>query len=513
MKKSITKVIGITLLAVSMSLTSFPSNVKATEIGKQIPEITQSVNQGSNKTEAEKVSDKTQTEKVSDKNETPEVTDKIETPQASDKIETPQAPKVEIPQASDKIEIPQVPDKVTTPQAPEAQLDENINLLDESTSQGNKYPAVFVHGFMGWGRDEVAGFKYWGGTVDLQQKMRNAGYEVYTATVGPVSSNWDRACELYASIVGGRVDYGAAHAEKYGHSRYGRTFPGLYKNVSDKNKIHLVGHSMGGQTVRTLTQLLSKGSEEELNYGQSNLSPLFEGGHNWIHSVTTIATPNDGTTAADGNKMVDFASSAFGLLGSATGGSSLTSSLFDFKLDQWGLTKKSGESHLRYIARVLNSDIWTHTKDIASYDLTTYGSEELNEWVKAQPNVYYFSWTVCATKEAFLTGHYIPQPGVMNKTFYPNALVMGRYTRDEAGLPVIDESWWPNDGYVNCISENGPKLGSDDVIEKYNGTPIKGQWNSMPTLMNMDHEDIIGRFGNVKQWYIDRCEQLSELPQ
>lgn len=46
------------------------------------------------------------------------------------------------------------------------------------------------------------------------------GYEVYTATVGPIVSNWDRACELYAYIKGGRVDYGKIHSEKYGHSRY-----------------------------------------------------------------------------------------------------------------------------------------------------------------------------------------------------------------------------------------------------------------------------------------------------
>ncbi|AOR24645.1 esterase/lipase family protein [Clostridium taeniosporum] len=384
--------------------------------------------------------------------------------------------------------------------------------LDE-TSESNNYPIVLVHGFLGWGRDEVGGFKYWGGTNDLQEKMRDAGYEVYTATVGPVSSNWDRACELYAYIVGGTVDYGAAHSKKYGHARYGKTYSGLYKKISDTNKIHLVGHSMGGQTIRTLTQLLSEGYQEERDYPQENLSPLFKGGKHWIYSVTTIATPNDGTTAADGNPMVNFASSAFGALAATTGTSSITSSLFDFKLDQWGLKKQDNESHLHYVTRVLNSDIWTHTKDISSYDLTTYGAEELNKWVKAQPDVYYFSWTVCATKEGILTGHHIPQPGVMNKMFYPNAIVMGKYTRNKSGKPVIDKSWWPNDGYVNCISENGPKLGSNDTIVDYDGTPEKGEWNAMPTLMNMDHEDIIGRFANVQGWYLNLCKQLNSLPQ
>ncbi|GAA0077238.1 esterase EstA [Clostridium sp. CTA-5] len=448
MKKSLTKLIGISLLAAAMTVTSFPMNVRAAEITEQ-----------------------TTTES-----------------------------------AQDESSMKNSPLSVDL----DEEKTETVDL--SATKEGNNYPVVLVHGFMGWGRDEVGGFKYWGGTVDLQEKMRDAGYEVYTATVGPVSSNWDRACDLYAYIVGGRVDYGEAHAKKFGHERYGRTYPGIYKNISNERKIHLVGHSMGGQTVRALTQLLSEGSEEERAYGQNNLSPLFEGGKHWIHSVTTIATPNDGTTAADGNPIVDMASPAFGILGAATGHNALVQNVFDFKLDQWGLTKRRNELQFSYLRRLLNSDIWYKTKDISSYDLSTYGAEELNKWVKAQPDVYYFSWTVCATKESILTGHQIPQPGVMNKMFYPNSFVMGKYTRNEAGKPVIDESWWPNDGYVNCISENGPKLGSHDVIVDYDGTPEKGEWNAMPTLMNMDHEDIIGRFGNVKNWYINRCEQLSKLP-
>ena len=52
-----------------------------------------------------------------------------------------------------------------------------------------------------------------GGVHDIQEDLKRNGYTVHTAAVGPVSSNWDRACELYAQINGGTVDYGAAHAE------------------------------------------------------------------------------------------------------------------------------------------------------------------------------------------------------------------------------------------------------------------------------------------------------------
>jgi hypothetical protein len=66
----------------------------------------------------------------------------------------------------------------------------------------NDYPIVLVYGLLGFGRDELFGFKYWGGFIDLEQELREGGYETYTSAVGPVSSVWDRACELYACIKG-----------------------------------------------------------------------------------------------------------------------------------------------------------------------------------------------------------------------------------------------------------------------------------------------------------------------
>ena len=61
----------------------------------------------------------------------------------------------------------------------------------------NKYPIILVHGFMGWGREEMGSYRYWGGKNDIEQQLKDRGYQVYTANVGPLSSNWDRAIELY----------------------------------------------------------------------------------------------------------------------------------------------------------------------------------------------------------------------------------------------------------------------------------------------------------------------------
>ena len=122
----------------------------------------------------------------------------------------------------------------------------------------NKYPIVLVHGFMGWGSDEMSGYKYWGGKNDFEGYLRNKGFEVYTASVGPVSSNWDRAVELFYQIKGGQVDYGLGHTKQYGLEQKPseKIFSGLYPQWDHDHPIHIIGHSMGGQTARMLQYLL-----------------------------------------------------------------------------------------------------------------------------------------------------------------------------------------------------------------------------------------------------------------
>lgn len=203
---------------------------------------------------------------------------------------------------------------------------------------------------------------------------------------------------------------------------------------------------------------------------------------------------------------------ALGVLGTVTDKNNLFSSIYDLKLDQWGLNKKPGEAQLDYINRVLKNGIWSNTKDIATYDLSTKGAQELNTWVKAQPDVYYFSWITQATREYALTGNSVAQIGQMNPIFYIPSNLIGKYSRNEKGLPIIDSKWFPNAGIVNCISQNGPKLGPNDIIEQYNGRAKIGQWNVMPRIINTDHMDIVGIFVDVKDWYIEYANILSQLP-
>lgn len=383
--------------------------------------------------------------------------------------------------------------------------------------QGNDNPIILVHGFVGWGRDEMLGLKYWGGVHDIQEKLKRDGYDVHTAAVGPVSSNWDRACELYAQINGGTVDYGAAHAAKHGHARYGRTYTGFTSNWSEENKVHLVGHSMGGQTIRTLTQLLKEGSEEERAYAKQQseqLSPLFEGGKSYVHSVTTLATPHNGTTLADASLL--FPSINELLVNIASMGENNSLSVYDFKLDQWGLKKQPGESFYAYSERMLNSPLWKGTKDISQWDLSTGGAKELNAWVKTQPDVYYFSYGAHATEPGAITGFHYPHI-TMNKALLTNALFLGSYTSYNENQQHIDSSWWQNDGVVNTSSMLGPTTG--EVIT-YSGVPQIGKWNHIETKHNWDHLDVVGLsvsdalgFSDITSFYRGVAEKVTSLPE
>jgi triacylglycerol lipase len=406
----------------------------------------------------------------------------------------------------------------------------------------NTFPIVLVHGFLGWGRDQAYGSLlyqnkyYWGGNLDLQTELTARGFDTYTAAVGPVSSNWDRACELYAQIKGTRVDYGAAHSARYGHDRFGRIYSkplcegwGNVDADGTVHKIHLVGHSLGGQTVRTLVQLLAEGSDDEQGVFEAEkatnpdakISDLFLGGKDWVQSVTTLASPHNGSTLGDRQLMASIASDALDALAVAAGASPKAEEVLDFQLDQFGLKRLPNESLLKYLVRAKQSPIW-NSWDSATHDTGSDGAVALNHWVKAQPNVYYFSWACMATvrNPISLAGHQIADVDIMgdkglyNAQWWMQAALLGSYTRDDSQreIPVIDAAWWPNDGWVNTISEAGPKYGTTDVIVDDQGSAQIGKWNFMGT-MNIDHEDIIGRhWDGAEDFYIRLATKLSQLP-
>ena len=166
----------------------------------------------------------------------------------------------------------------------------------------NNYPIVFIHGFMGWGPDEMGGYNYWGGKKDYIDQLEKNGHKVIELSVGPVSSNWERAIEAYYQLKGGQVDYGEKHSKKFGIIRKpkDKVYDGLYLAWDSNNPIHIIGHSMGGQTARMLLYLLNNEffiDNQELEKEKSRLLGHVNNG--MIKSITTISTPHNGTTLSE----------------------------------------------------------------------------------------------------------------------------------------------------------------------------------------------------------------------
>ena len=362
------------------------------------------------------------------------------------------------------------------------ELKDQTNKVASQKEYKNQDPIILVHGFNGYasGTGPVTGKgNYWGGDrLKIIQDYRAKGYNVMEASVSAFGSNYDRAVELYYYIKGGRVDYGAAHAAKYGHERYGKTYAGAYKDWKPGQKIHLIGHSMGGQTIRYLEELLRHGSPEEVEYQKQHggdISPLYKGGQdNMISSITTIATPHNGTHAADllGNEEIirqvayDYARSKGNKL-----------SHVDVGLSQWGLKQREDETLVQYIQRVKQSKLWT-TKDNGFYDLTTEGTDILNQKTSLNPNIVYKTYQGESTR---------PGPNGTQKADV-NMNIGYTLTANTIGK-VKDKAWRENDGLVSVISGQYPlnqaHTSATDQVQK-------GVWQVTPVKHNWDHGDFVG---------------------
>ncbi|MCG2119780.1 YSIRK-type signal peptide-containing protein [Staphylococcus epidermidis] len=362
------------------------------------------------------------------------------------------------------------------------ELKDQTNKVASQKEYKNHDPIILVHGFNGYasGTGPITGKgNYWGGDrLKIIQDYRAKGYNVMEASVSAFGSNYDRAVELYYYIKGRRVDYGAAHAAKYGHERYGKTYAGAYKDWKPGQKIHLIGHSMGGQTIRYLEELLRHGSPEEVEYQKQHggdISPLYKGGQdNMISSITTIATPHNGTHAADllGNEEIirqvayDYARSKGNKL-----------SHVDVGLSQWGLKQREDETLVQYIQRVKQSKLWT-TKDNGFYDLTTEGTDILNQKTSLNPNIVYKTYQGESTR---------PGPNGTQKADV-NMNIGYTLTANTIGK-VKDKAWRENDGLVSVISGQYPlnqaHTSATDQVQK-------GVWQVTPVKHNWDHGDFVG---------------------
>jgi triacylglycerol esterase/lipase EstA (alpha/beta hydrolase family) len=392
-----------------------------------------------------------------------------------------------------------------------------------SAYAANSDPVVLVHGFLGFGPETFAatGFKYWGGFNDIAGHIRETQRPVFVAGVGPVSSNWDRAVELYYQIKGGCADYGAWHTADNaaaGHIQKPagkcwaadpvnnpNNYPlALYPQWDAQHPVHLVSHSQGGQTIRTLIQLLENGAPN--GAGSEGSGALYAGGKTgWVKSATSISSPHNGTTLRD--VVVDFVPKVSELAGSIVqvaglGGSG--GSGYKFRLEQFGMAQGPAESIGDFIDRTHASPFWQLANhDAAQWDLAPDGATQLNGWVKTSPNVYYFSIGSRATEQGSWccnnTDRVIAPFQNSDYQYARNDMIF--FLKNTAGEWVVPSilqrgmgssrsaDWYPNDGVVNTNSMHGP---SGQPLRYFDGAPQKGTWNYIGYYDHYDHFDVIG---------------------
>jgi len=386
----------------------------------------------------------------------------------------------------------------------------------------SKYPVVLLHGMFGYGQQEITEkvLPYYGlWNVHIRKMFEKEGVRCVAPSLGPYTSAWNRACEAYAQLVGGRVDYGKVHSEKFGCERYGRTYKALLPEWGTKDangdiiKVNFIGHSFGGVTARLLTQLLIDGSEEERNGTPENeLSPLFKGGNkNLVHSITTLASPHNGATCTEkrtGKVMTEIVVKICQLF-SIIDATPLRS-IYDLRLDQYGITKEK----IPFI-RIYNMSKQTElirkylfeNKDNIIYDLTFKGAKELNDKIPTRDNIYYFSFRGQRTVPALHGLVQIPGP----KSF-PLLNILGFFMGiNVTGMP--NRKWLANDLVINTESgiapDNAPKVDFETVSEYKPGI-----WHVMP-LEIKDHMSFLGwkeTKEDFRNYYQTMYDRLSSLP-
>ncbi|MCL2531752.1 MAG: hypothetical protein FWE40_06315 [Oscillospiraceae bacterium] len=353
-------------------------------------------------------------------------------------------------------------------------------LITIPVGEPTPHPWIFVHGLNGHGEDSGIPVPYWGGTAgDMLAELRTEGFTIHAPTVSPSGSARDRAAELFAQLTGTQVDYGHAHAYRHGIDRFGAIhYPAMVPDWGEPDsnshvqRVNLIGHSFGGNTIRALAGLLRDGCPAERAHAAATgeeISPLFVGGKaDWVHSITTIATPHNGVSLL---VMLDVDP----LL--STVAAALPQAQIDAAMRALGINIPGVTSFVDFLDA-------SEDANNAFADLTLPGAQALNEITMPAPNTFYFSFAVDGTDNGRPVAADMALPSRLL------AMQIGNFTYPAGGITA---AWRANDGLVNTISATRPFNQQHVQVPSFGfpAPPLPGQWYVMPTVRG-DHGSIIG---------------------
>ncbi|MDO5448044.1 MAG: hypothetical protein Q4F70_00355 [Clostridia bacterium] len=366
----------------------------------------------------------------------------------------------------------------------------------------NLYPVILVPGVIGYGEETLVHkvVPYFGLTSTSYEKViKDMGMDCHTATFELLSSVWDRTCELYAQIVGGTVDYGKAHSEKYGHARYGKT----YKKpmIESWDKITLIAHGFGAPVARLFIELLNNGSAEETSATPSNeLSDLFKGGfYNKIHALVTIAGINDGISTAEalegrfpGAKKVlakaatvaDVALKFKGYVDPYEQGRGISVSQHNLSAH---LEEVDGKSKVKFDENAIDS--YLSKEDNIFYDMGPWGMQKLNSKLGTFNNIYYFSLSGEVTSNLM---DKVTLPKLSAGLTLPTTVLISTFENYLPEFPIITKRDQDNDGLVNTNAQM-PPINEEASAFKDISRCQPGIWYQMP-VESRNHFSFMGLF-------------------